>query len=224
MQRGQGVIILIADSNAVRRRGLRRLLDDEGASRLVEVDGRAQDLTRAVEEHQADVVVVSLALDGAELIELVDAAGAAVAPAPGVVVVSGRRDFAHVRAALRAGALGFVLREDALAELPHATRAAMDRQRWLSPSLGAALLVEGDTADPADTLSEREVEVLRLLALGHTNAEVAARLYLSVRTIENHRASLVRKLHAAGRADLVRAALERGLLDDAVRSDRSVIA
>lgn len=218
------MIILIADSNAVRRRGLRRLLDDEGASRLVEVDGRAQDLTRAVEEHQADVVVVSLALDGAELIELVDAAGAAVAPAPGVVVVSGRRDFAHVRAALRAGALGFVLREDALAELPHATRAAMDRQRWLSPSLGAALLVEGDTADPADTLSEREVEVLRLLALGHTNAEVAARLYLSVRTIENHRASLVRKLHAAGRADLVRAALERGLLDDAVRSDRSVIA
>lgn len=216
------MIILIADSNAVRRRGLRRLLDGEGASRLLEVDGAAEAVAPAVRAYRPDVVVIGYALEGHEVGELVDAC--AGLPAPGVVVVSGRRDVDYVRAVLRGGALGFVLREDALGELAHATRAAMDGQRWLSPALGADLMVESGIDQLEDPLSEREVEVLRLLALGHTNSESAQRLFLSVRTIENHRASLLRKLGAASRVDLVRAALERGLLDDSSSHGASAIA
>ena len=118
------------------------------------------------------------------------------------------------RQALRAGALGYVLKEAADAELVEAVRRAAAGQTYLNPRLGAALAAAPPLAAgrPGD-LTEREIEVLRLIALGHTNADIAEQLYLSVRTVESHRAHIQQKLRCSSRAELVRYALDHGLLE-----------
>jgi two-component system, NarL family, response regulator NreC len=124
-------------------------------------------------------------------------------------------DPAYVREAFAAGASGYVLKEAADAELVVAVREVAAGQRYVHPTLGARLVAaEADERARAeeDPLSEREHEILRLLALGHTNREIASQLYLSVRTVETHRAHIMQKLRISTRAELVRYALERGVL------------
>ena len=117
------------------------------------------------------------------------------------------------REALRAGALGFVLKEAADTELVEAVRAAVRGLRYLNPQLGGLIAAAPETpAGPPDNLTDREVEVLQLVALGHTNAEISAQLYLSVRTVESHRAHIQQKAGLTTRADLVAYAREHGLL------------
>jgi two-component system, NarL family, response regulator NreC len=121
-----------------------------------------------------------------------------------------------VREAFAAGASGYVLKEAADAELVAAVRKVAAGQRYVHPTLGARLVAaEADERArlEEDPLSEREHEILRLLALGHTNQEIASQLYLSVRTVETHRAHIMQKLRISTRAELVRYALERGVLD-----------
>jgi two-component system response regulator NreC len=124
-----------------------------------------------------------------------------------------QEDPAFARQALRAGALGYVLKEAADEELLQAVRLAAHGQTYLNPRLGARLAAEPavPAALPGD-LTEREVEVLRLIALGHTNSEIAAQLYLSVRTIESHRAHIQQKIRRTSRAELVQYALEHGFV------------
>ena len=118
------------------------------------------------------------------------------------------------REALRAGAIGYVLKESADAELVQAVRLAAHGRTYLNPELGARLAAEPPTPiGPPDDLSAREIEVLRLIALGHTNNEIAEQLYLSVRTVESHRAHIQQKLAMTTRSELVRSAIERGLID-----------
>jgi two-component system response regulator NreC len=125
-----------------------------------------------------------------------------------------QNDPAFAREALRAGALGYVLKESANAELVEAVRAATEGRTYLQPQLGARLAAEPPKPDTSDDdLSERETEVLQLIALGHTNTEIAEQLYLSVRTVESHRAHIQQKLRLSTRAELVRYALEHALLD-----------
>jgi two-component system response regulator NreC len=125
-----------------------------------------------------------------------------------------QNDPAFAREALRAGALGYVLKESANAELVEAVRSATEGRTYLQPQLGARLAAEPATPEAGgDDLSERETEVLRLIALGHTNTEIAEQLYLSVRTVESHRAHIQQKLRLSTRAELVRHALEQGLVD-----------
>ena len=125
-----------------------------------------------------------------------------------------QEDPAFAREALRAGALGYVLKEAADEELLQAVRLAAVGETYLNPRLGARLAAEPPApAGPPDDLTEREVEVLRLIALGHTNTEIAARLYLSVRTIESHRAHIQQKIRRTSRAELVQYALEHGFVD-----------
>jgi two-component system, NarL family, response regulator NreC len=125
-----------------------------------------------------------------------------------------QEDPEFARRALRAGAAGYVLKEAADSELVEAIRRAAAGETYLTPSLGAALAAAPPApAGPPDDLSEREVEVLRLIALGHTNSEIAGQLYLSVRTVESHRAHIQQKLRLSTRAELVRYALDRGLLE-----------
>ena len=123
-------------------------------------------------------------------------------------------DPAFAREALRAGARGYVLKHSAGTELVQAIRAAAGGGTWLNPDLGARMAAapEGPTGALAD-LSERELEVLRLIALGHTNAEIAEQLFLSVRTVETHRAHIQQKLGVSTRAELVRYALDNDLLE-----------
>jgi two-component system response regulator NreC len=123
-------------------------------------------------------------------------------------------DPAFAREALRAGALGYVLKEAADAELVEAVRLAAGDRTYLHPELGAKLAAAPpEPQGPPDDLTEREVEVLRLIALGHTNSEIAAQLYLSVRTVESHRAHIQQKLRLTTRAELVRYAHEHKLIE-----------
>jgi two-component system response regulator NreC len=136
-------------------------------------------------------------------------------PDTAIVVLTMEDEPRFAREALRAGALGFVLKEAADAELVAAVRAAVQGERYLNPQLGGLIAAMPETAPgPPDNLTEREVEVLKLVALGYTNAEISAQLYLSVRTIESHRAHIQQKAGRSTRAELVAYAREHGLLED----------
>jgi two-component system, NarL family, response regulator NreC len=132
-----------------------------------------------------------------------------------VVVLTMQEQPEFARKALGAGAVGYVLKEAAGAELVEAVRRAAAGDTYLNPRLGAQLAAAPlEPSGPPDDLSEREVDVLRLIALGHTNAEIADHLYLSVRTVESYRARIQQKLGRSSRAELVRYALEHGLLEE----------
>jgi two-component system response regulator NreC len=122
------------------------------------------------------------------------------------------REAAFARHALSAGAIGYVLKEAADDELMEAMRRAAAGESYLNPRLGAQLASEPPPGLPHD-LSQRELDVLRLIALGHTNAEIAEQLFLSVRTIETHRAHIQHKLSLTSRAELVGYALQHGLIN-----------
>jgi two-component system, NarL family, response regulator NreC len=209
------ITIVLADDHAVVRSGLRLLLDRAGGLLVVSEAGDAESALRTVLGHKPSVLVLDLNMPG-ELTSL-DAIPkvAEASPRTRVVVLTMQEDPEFARQALRAGAAGYVLKEAADSELVEAVRRAAAGETYLNPRLGAALAA----APPApsghpDDLSEREVEVLRLIALGHTNAEIAGQLYLSVRTVESHRAHIQQKLRLSTRAELVRYALERGLLEN----------
>jgi two-component system, NarL family, response regulator NreC len=208
--------ILIVDDHAVVRSGLRLLLD---AQDDVKVVGEAGDLRNAVFEARAlkpDVILMDVVMPGASGIEAT-AAVLKEAPDAKVLVLSMQDDPRYVREAFSAGASGYVLKEAADAELVDAVREVARGGHYVHPELGARLVAaEADERAKvdADPLSEREREVLRLLALGHTNQEIAKMLYLSVRTVETHRAHIMQKLRLETRAELVRHAIDQGLLEE----------
>jgi two-component system response regulator NreC len=212
MEAGERRSVVIADDHEVVRSGLRTLLSQEPD---LEITGEAGDVRTAltlVRAKRPDVLVLDLNMPGEPSLpaipEFLEGS-----PGTAVVVLTMQSDPAFAREALRSGARGYVLKEAASAELVKAVRAALDGQTYLEPQLGAKLAAEPPApAGPADDLSEREVEVLRLIALGNTNAEIGQQLYLSVRTVESHRAHIQQKLRLSTRAELVRYALERGLL------------
>ena len=207
--------VLVVDDHAVVRAGLRRILDAEDD---VETVGEAPDGERAVFEAmqlQPDVVLMDVVMPGKSGIEATRAVLQAV-PVTKVLVLSMQDDPRYVREAFDAGASGYVMKEAADDEVVDAIRAVAAGQRYLHPTLGARLLAaesEERRRAAEDPLSEREREVLRLLALGHTNQEIAKLLYISVRTAETHRAHIMRKLDLSSRAELVRYALAEGLLE-----------
>jgi two-component system response regulator NreC len=204
--------VVIADDHAVVRSGLKMLLDAEPG---FEVTGEARDLRSAmtfVRAQRPDVLVLDLNMPDQPSIPAIPQF-LEVSPGTSIVVLTMQNDPAFAREALRAGALGYVLKECANAELVEAIHAATEGRTYLQPQLGARLAAEPPKPDADDDLSERETQVLQLIALGHTNTEIAEQLYLSVRTVESHRAHIQQKLLLSTRAELVRYALEHGLLD-----------
>ena len=156
------------------------------------------------------MLVLDLNMPGGSSLEAIPAIRQS-SPATQIVILTMQEEPAFARQALTAGAIGYVLKEAADEELVEAVRRAARGEQYLNPRLGARLASEPAPGAP-DDLSEREVDVLRLIALGHTNAEIAEQLYLSVRTVETHRAHIQQKLRLSSRAELVRYALERGLV------------
>jgi two-component system response regulator NreC len=208
--------VLVVDDHAVIRTGLRRVLD---AEQDIETVAEAPNAERAVFEaleHKPDVVLMDVVMPGKSGIEGTPALLRAV-PEAKVLVLSMQDDPGYVREAFDAGASGYVLKEAADTEVVSAVRAVAAGERYLHPALGARLIAaeaEERKRAEVDPLSEREREVLRLLALGHTNQEIAQMLYISVRTAETHRAHIMQKLGLSSRAELVRYALGEGLLEE----------
>jgi two-component system response regulator NreC len=207
---GESVRIVLADDHAVVRSALRLLLDAEEDLEVVAEAGDIESTLRYVRGHKPDVVVLDLNMPGGRSLEAVPEMLAS-SPQTSVVVLTMETDPAYAREAIQAGVLGYVLKEAVDEELVNAVRLASAGKTYLQPELGARLAA--DTGEAADGLSERELEILRLIALGHTNTEIAEQLFLSVRTIESHRAHVQQKLKLNKRSDLVRYALEHGLLD-----------
>ena len=207
--------IVLADDHRVVRTGLGLLLEAEDAVEVVAEAGDVDAALRAVLGHKPDVLVLDLNMPGTqtslEAIPLVRERSEHTA----TVVLTMQEDPEYARRALRAGALGYVLKEAADTELVEAVRRAADGRTYLNPSLGARLAAMPEQpAGGPDDLSGRELEVLRLIALGHTNAEIGEQLFLSVRTVETHRAHVQQKLGRTTRAELVRYALDHGLLNE----------
>jgi two-component system, NarL family, response regulator NreC len=211
----QKIRVLIVDDHAVVRSGLHLLLD---ADPEIEVVGEAGTVNEAVfeaREKKPDVVLMDVVMPGQTGI---DGTPLVLKEAPDakVLVLSMQDDPRYVHEAFAAGASGYVLKEAADAEVVGAVHEVAAGGRYVHPALGARLVAaeaEAKAREEADPLSDREREVMRLLALGHTNQEIAKMLYISVRTAETHRAHIMQKLRLSTRAELVRHAIEQGLLE-----------
>jgi len=209
------VRVLIVDDHAVVRAGLRMLIDAEDDLEAAGEAGSARDAIFRARELEPDVILMDVVMpDGNGL----DAIPTLLHehPETKVLMLSMQDDPQYVRQAFSAGASGYVLKEAADTEVVSAIREVARGGRYVNPELGARL-VAAETEERKraedDPLSEREREVLRMLALGHTNQEIAKQLYISVRTAETHRAHVMQKLRLSSRAELVRYALDQGLLE-----------
>jgi two-component system, NarL family, response regulator NreC len=209
------ISVVLVDDHAVVRSGIRLLLDGQDDIDVVGEAGNAKDALFRVRALKPDVVLLDVVMPGESGIEALPRLRAE-APDAKVLVLSMQDDPRYVREAFAQGANGYVLKEAADAEVVAAVRVIAAGGSYVHPALGARMIAaeaEARAAAESDPLSEREHEVMRLLALGHTNQEIATRLFISVRTAETHRAHIMRKLGLSTRAELVRHALAQGLLD-----------
>jgi two-component system, NarL family, response regulator NreC len=207
--------VLVVDDHAVVRTGLRRVLDAEPDIETVSEAATADRAIFEAMEHKPDVVLLDVTMPEQSGIQALPALLQSV-PDTRVLMLSMHDDPGYVRAAFDAGASGYVLKEAADSEVVAAVRSVASGERYVHPALGARLIAaesEERRRAEADPLSEREKEVLRLLALGHTNQEIASMLYISVRTAETHRAHIMQKLRLSSRAELVRYAFDSGLIE-----------
>ncbi len=211
------VSILLADDHQVVRLGLRALLEAEADFEIV---GEASDGLEAkalVERLQPDLLILDLMMPGLNGMEVTRQARQ-LAPKTKIIILSMQANEAYVLEALRNGASGYVLKQSDMAELVQAIRQVLEGRDYLSPEFTQRAIeaykqkAEAAAQDPYDTLTTREREVLQLAAEGHTNPEIAERLFLSPRTVEMHRGNLMRKLGLVNQTELVRYALWRGLL------------
>jgi two-component system, NarL family, response regulator NreC len=202
--------IVLADDHPVVRRGLRMLLDDEADFEVVAEAGTVDEARRYVLGHHPRVLVLDLNMPGGPSLGAIPGLRVEF-PETQIVVLTMQQEPAYAREALAAGATGYVLKQAADGELVEAVRLAAAGQSYLNPRLGARIASEPPPGPP-DDLSEREVDVLRLIALGYTNSEISEQLFISVRTVETHRAHIQQKLVLSSRAELVRYALDHKLV------------
>jgi two-component system response regulator NreC len=207
--------VLIVDDHAVVRSGLRLLLDIEADIEPVGEAGNAQEAVFQARALKPDIILLDVVMPertGLDVLPQLMHEN----PDAKVLILSMQDDPRYVREAFGAGASGYILKEAADTEVVAAVRDVAAGGRYVNPELGARLVAADAAAAKAadaDPLSDREHDVLRLLALGYTNQEIAKQLYISVRTAETHRAHIMQKLRLQTRADLVAFALERGLLE-----------
>jgi two-component system response regulator NreC len=209
------VRVLIVDDHAVVRSGIRLLLAQEPDIEPVGEAGTGREALFEARSLKPDVILMDVVMPDQTGLEVLPTL-LHEHPEAKVLLLSMQDDPRYVREAFAAGASGYVLKEAADAEVVAAVREVARGGRYINPALGASLVAAEAAAQrraEEDPLSEREREVLRLLALGHTNQEIARQLFISVRTAETHRAHVMQKLHLQSRAELVRYALSQGLLE-----------
>jgi two-component system, NarL family, response regulator NreC len=207
--------VLVVDDHAVFRSGVKLLLNAEDDIEAVGEAGTAKDAVFQARSVKPDVTLLDVVMPDGSGLDVVPQL-LHEHPEMKVLVLSMQDDAQYVRQAFAVGASGYILKEAADTEVVAAIRAVADGSTYVHPTVGARLVAaEAAEARKAadDPLSDREREVLRLLALGHTNQEISKQLYISVRTAETHRAHIMQKLRLTSRAELVRYALEQGVLE-----------
>jgi two-component system response regulator NreC len=203
---------VLVDDHEVVRGGLRRVLEAQSGWSVEAEAGDIDHALRAVLGHKPDILVLDLNLAGVSSLEYIPEL-LERSPKTRIVVLTMQTEPAYARDALRAGASAYVLKESAEDELVTAVRSAAEGKTYLNPRVGAMIAAEPEGGEADGELTPREQEILKLLALGHTNGEIAEQLFLSRRTIETHRASIQRKLDLSTRAELTRYAIEHKLLE-----------
>lgn len=216
---------MLVDDHAVVRAGIRLLLESQPGVAVVAEASSAEEALEISLDRDPDVIVTDLSMEGLRGAAVVDAFAERF-PKARILVLSMVDSPTDIRRAIDAGASGYMLKGAAAAELPDAIARILNGERYVQPALGAMLATKAANpsthADPVAELTERERGVLDLLVLGHTNVEIASLLFLSPRTVETHRASILRKLGVKSRADLVRFVSGRAALDEThPRADES---
>ena len=205
------ITIILADDHEIVRDGLRRIVEAEGDMEVVAEAGDAETARRRTSGLKPSVLVLDLNMPGepslASIPSILEGSSGTT-----VVVLTMQDDPAFAREAFRLGAKAFVVKHAAGAELVDAIRAAARGDTYVNPVLGARLAAEPE--GPPGGLTPREIDVLRLVAAGHTNPEIADKLVISIRTVETHRAAIHRKLNTASRAEVVAFARDQGLTEE----------
>ncbi|MFA5773975.1 MAG: response regulator transcription factor [Ilumatobacteraceae bacterium] len=209
--------VALCDDHGIVRGGLKRILDAEDDLEVIGEAGNVHDAVALADSERPDVFVMDISLpDGNGISATAEVRRAS--PNTRVLILTVHDDVAYLRRAFEAGADGYMVKDAADAELVTAIRQVATGQQYVHPTLGAALLAADAPPvrlhGPGGNLSAREVEVLRFIALGLTNGEIAEQLYVSVRTVETHRTHIHQKLNIRRRAELVRYARNAGLLDE----------
>lgn len=210
MEGKEQITVVLADDHNLIRAGLRSMLEGEADVRVIGEGADTASALRLTRDRRPDVLVLDLQMPGANLARDIEGLRESV-PATAIVVLTMQSDPRKARELLRVGAAGYVLKQAAERKLTEAIRIAAGGGSYIDPELGGAMAKL--EADPLDDLVERERELLRLLALGHTNREIGEQLFLSVRAIEVNRAKLLEKLGIESRPDLVRFAIDNGIIE-----------
>jgi two-component system response regulator NreC len=210
MAEPEQITIVLADDHNVIRAGLRNMLEADPRLRVIGEGGDAAAAAKLVTDRRPDVLVLDLQMPGAEPRRDVPRLREEV-PGTAIIVLTMQSDPRVARDLLRAGASGYILKQAAERQLTEAILAAARGGSYVDPELGGQMAKL--EADPLETLSEREIELLRLVALGHTNREIGEQLFLSVRAIEVNRAKLLEKLGIESRPELVRFAIANGVIE-----------
>lgn len=210
MAESKEISVLLADDHNVIRAGLRTMLEKQSDLRVIGEAADAAGALRLAEDRRPDVLVLDLQMPGSQPREDVPRLREA-APKTAVIILTMQSDPRMARDLLRAGASGYILKQGAESQLTEAIRVAASGESYIDPKLGGALAKL--EADPLDSLDERETELLRMVALGYTNREIGAQLFLSIRAIEENRAKLVQKLGLKTRPELVRFAIDNRVIE-----------
>lgn len=209
--------VLLADDHVVVREGLRLLINSQPEMEVVGEAGDGPTAVRVTAELDPDVVVVDVSMPGLNGAQVTTQLRAARADRK-VLALTVHEDKGYLRLLLEAGAAGYVLKRAAASELVQAIKAVAAGGTYIDPALAASVVddfVRPAPEPPAVELSEREAEVMRLIALGYSNKEIASQLKLSVKTIETYKTRSMEKLHIHSRVDIVRYAAQRGWLQNA---------
>ena len=207
--------ILIADDHTLVRKGIRRMLEEQDDFKVVAEASDGKEAVAKVKETQPDLVLMDVAMPGLDGIEATKQLTKNRKSKLHVLVLTMYADEHFAARLLRSGASGYVVKDAAPAELVDAVRTVHEGKRYISASLREALAmryVDGQAADPVDAVTDREFQVLRLLASGHTNREIAEQLGLSVKTVDAHRLNILGKLELRNNSDLTKFAIRHGIV------------
>jgi two-component system response regulator NreC len=210
--------IFIADDHAVFRSGLKMLLEKEPDLEVVGETGNGFDTIRSVSETELDVLLLDIAMPGLSGAKVAEAV-LKCKPNLAIVVLTMHEDEYYLQEFFRLGVRAYVLKKSTGTDVAQAVRAAKNGEQYIDPALAGLIISSYVGRQPKkaklqrlDIMTPREQEVLKLLAYGHTNAEIAEKLCISERTVETHRNNIMTKMEFKSRAELVRFAIDNGVL------------